>query len=219
MGLNDNRTLRVVMKPDDRRWVAAQNGKIAALESLPGIMESKFMRLSPGETLGLADWPSDREILILEGGVDAGGRRWGKGAYLRLSGAMEISLAAGEDGALLFAKTGQFPEKDSESRGIDTAQGSWSPGLVEGLSVLPLYSGGTANTALVRWEPGTVFQPHSHFGGEEILVLSGTFEDEHGAYPSGSWIRSPHMSRHSPYSKEGCLIFVKTGHLRADSSG
>ena len=30
---------------------------------------------------------------------------------------------------------------------------------------------------------------------------------------AGSWLRSPHMSQHQPLSREGCLIFVKTGHL------
>ena len=48
---------------------------------------------------------------------------------------------------------------------------------------------------------------------EEIFVIDGVFEDEHGRYPSGTWIRSPHMSLHQPFSKEGCTIFVKTGHL------
>jgi anti-sigma factor ChrR (cupin superfamily) len=43
--------------------------------------------------------------------------------------------------------------------------------------------------------------------------VDGVFEDEHGRYPAGSWIRSPHMSLHKPFSKEGCTIFVKTGHL------
>ncbi|MEE8057455.1 MAG: cupin domain-containing protein, partial [Pseudomonadales bacterium] len=47
----------------------------------------------------------------------------------------------------------------------------------------------------------------------EIFVLSGTFIDEHGRYPAGTWIRSPHMSSHNPYTDEGCIIFVKTGHL------
>ncbi|MFY8014026.1 MAG: cupin domain-containing protein, partial [Limnohabitans sp.] len=54
---------------------------------------------------------------------------------------------------------------------------------------------------------------HRHFGGEEIYVVDGVFEDEHGRYPKGSWIRSPHMSLHKPFSQEGCTIFVKTGHL------
>ena len=44
-------------------------------------------------------------------------------------------------------------------------------------------------------------------------MVEGVFEDEHGRYPVGSWLRSPHLSQHQPFSREGCLIFVKTGHL------
>jgi anti-sigma factor ChrR (cupin superfamily) len=79
--------------------------------------------------------------------------------------------------------------------------------------VLPLGGHGGEHTALVRWAPGTVFQPHAHFGGEEILVLEGVFEDEFGRYPSGTWMRSPHGSRHRPFSRGGALIWVKVGHL------
>ncbi len=71
----------------------------------------------------------------------------------------------------------------------------------------------TENVALVKWEPGTVFQRHTHFGGEEIYVIEGVFEDEQGTYPQGTWIRNPHGSVYTPLSKEGCLIYVKTGHL------
>jgi anti-sigma factor ChrR (cupin superfamily) len=87
--------------------------------------------------------------------------------------------------------------------------------MVPGLTVLPLSSFGTTSTALVRWAPGTYFNPHRHFGGEEIFVIDGVFEDEHGRYPQGTWLRSPHMSVHKPFSVEGCTIFVKTGHLLA----
>ena len=65
----------------------------------------------------------------------------------------------------------------------------------------------------MRWDPGTEFHPHMHMGGEEILVLEGTFSDEHGDYPAGTWMRSPHASEHQPFSREGCLIYVKVGHL------
>ena len=44
-------------------------------------------------------------------------------------------------------------------------------------------------------------------------MIDGVFEDEHGTYPKGTWIRNPHGSTHTPFSKEGCLIYVKTGHL------
>jgi anti-sigma factor ChrR (cupin superfamily) len=50
-------------------------------------------------------------------------------------------------------------------------------------------------------------------GGEEIFVIERTFQDEHGTYPAGTWIRSPHQSVHTPFSDAGCLIYVKVGHL------
>lgn len=69
-------------------------------------------------------------------------------------------------------------------------------------------------TSLVRYAPDSVFPAHVHTGGEEILVLEGEFSDEYGSYPAGCWIRSPHQSRHLPYTEDdGALIYVKTGHL------
>jgi anti-sigma factor ChrR (cupin superfamily) len=177
-------------------------------------METFFLRLLPGAFFSLSENKEDREILVLSGRVLLDGRHWTAGAYLRLSSEAGLpALQSSEEGALLFIKSGRFPEEDRKSVGIGTKDSRWLPGLVEGLNVLPLFSGGTANTALVRWDPGTIFQPHRHFGGEEILVLSGVFEDELGRYPEGSWYRSPHMSRHDPFSTSGCTIFVKTRHL------
>ena len=37
-------------------------------------------------------------------------------------------------------------------------------------------------TSLVRYQPRSVFPAHGHPGGEEILVLSGTFSDSSGDY-------------------------------------
>jgi anti-sigma factor ChrR (cupin superfamily) len=70
------------------------------------------------------------------------------------------------------------------------------------------------STALVKWDSNTEFSFHQHHGGEEIFVLKGTFYDEFGKYPEQTWIRSPHMSKHKPFTlSDGALIFVKTGHL------
>nr|WP_228021404.1 cupin domain-containing protein [Romeria gracilis] len=68
-------------------------------------------------------------------------------------------------------------------------------------------------TSIVRYAANSQFSPHTHYGGEEIFVLDGVFEDENGTYPKGTWIRSPHSSVHNPFSREGCLIYVKVGHL------
>ena len=64
-------------------------------------------------------------------------------------------------------------------------------------------------TSLVRYAPDSYFDPHTHGGGEEFLVVSGTFSDEHGDYEAGTYVRNPVGSSHKPYSKDGCVIFVK----------
>lgn len=64
-------------------------------------------------------------------------------------------------------------------------------------------------TSIVRYAPRSQFSPHIHGGGEEFLVLEGVFQDEHGDYPAGSYVRNPPTSRHTPGSKLGCVIFVK----------
>jgi hypothetical protein len=64
-------------------------------------------------------------------------------------------------------------------------------------------------TSIVRYAPDSHFSPHVHDGGEEFLVLEGVFQDEHGDYPVGSYVRNPPNSRHTPGSSAGCTIFVK----------
>lgn len=64
-------------------------------------------------------------------------------------------------------------------------------------------------TSIVRYAPKSHFAPHTHGGGEEFLVLEGVFQDEHGDYPAGTYIRNPPGTRHTPGSESGCTIFVK----------
>lgn len=64
-------------------------------------------------------------------------------------------------------------------------------------------------TSIVRYAPGSHFSPHTHGGGEEFLVLDGVFQDEHGDFPVGTYVRNPPTSRHTPGSTAGCTIFVK----------
>jgi hypothetical protein len=64
-------------------------------------------------------------------------------------------------------------------------------------------------TSLVRYAPRSKFSAHVHPGGEEFIVLDGVFQDEHGDYPAGSYVRNPPESSHTPGSEPGCTIFVK----------
>ena len=64
-------------------------------------------------------------------------------------------------------------------------------------------------TTIVRYAPGSHFSSHVHTGGEEFVVLDGVFQDEHGDFPAGSYIRNPPESQHTPGSAPGCIILVK----------
>jgi hypothetical protein len=64
-------------------------------------------------------------------------------------------------------------------------------------------------TSVVRYAPGSQFSAHVHGGGEEFLVLEGVFQDEHGDYPIGTYVRNPPTSGHTTGSATGCVILVK----------
>jgi len=68
-------------------------------------------------------------------------------------------------------------------------------------------------TSIVRYARDSRFPRHQHPGGEEILVLSGTFSEEGGHYPAGWYLRNPPGSGHHPFSHAGAIIFVKLGQM------
>ena len=44
---------------------------------------------------------------------------------------------------------------------------------------------------------------------EDGIVLDGVFQDEHGDFPAGTYVRNPPTTAHTPRSDQGCTIFVK----------
>lgn len=99
---------------------------------------------------------------------------------------------------------------------MKTSQMDWTPSPVAGVERIMLERESSESgraTSLVRYAPKIFFNEHTHPDGEKILVLSGEFCDEHGRYPRGKWIRSPHLSVHHPYVEQEAIILVKTGHL------
>lgn len=218
MRINADFSQRVVVRPGDVDWVPSPMPGVER-RMLDRIGEevaraTSFVRYAPNSRFSAHTHDGGEEYFVLDGVFSDESGDYPAGSYVRKPiGSAHAPHTVG--GCTIFVKLHQFDKADREHVVIDTRAAQFQPGLVDGLSVLPLHGFGAEQVALVRWQPGTRFTRHRHWGGEEILVLEGVFEDEHGRYPAGSWIRSPDQSEHTPFSTEGCLIYVKTGHLIA----
>lgn len=176
---------------------------------------TSIVRYAPGSQFSPHTHGGGEEFLVLEGVFSDEYGDYPAGTYVR-NPVGSTHTPFSQDGASIFVKLWQMQPAEAQRIVVETQHSPWLPGLVDGLQVMPLHSYGSENVALVKWAPGTHFQPHRHWGGEEILVLDGVFADEFGTYPKGTWIRNPSGSMHAPFSTEGCLIYVKTGHLVAN---
>jgi anti-sigma factor ChrR (cupin superfamily) len=100
----------------------------------------------------------------------------------------------------------------------------WKPTSVPGVFWIPLYleaergpraaPGATpapaASSVLIRMEPGSGYPRHVHVDGEEVLCLSGGYQDELGTVRAGDYVRYPAGSAHTPVALPGdvCVLFA-----------
>ncbi len=215
MDINADYSQRIVVNHHELPWVPSPAAGVdrRMLERVGEEIAkaTSIVRYQPGSRFQTHSHAMGEEILVLDGVLGDEFGEYPAGTYI-MNPPGSSHAPFSQSGCLLFVKLRHLGTDSLEREVLNTATAPWYPGMVPGLNVMPLMQQGTGST-LVRWAPQTYFNPHRHYGGEEIFVIDGVFEDEHGRYPAGSWIRSPHMSLHQPFSQEGCTIFVKTGHL------
>lgn len=199
----------------EQEWVESPADGVSRIHLEREAKESghttSFVRFAPGSYFPEHDHPQGEEIYVLEGVFSDEDGDYPAGTYIRNPPGSKHKPFT-DDGCTLFVKLDQFQADDYRHVVIRPEQQQWQPGIGN-LKVLSLHEHNGESTALVYWPENEVFQMHTHWGGEEIVVLKGKFIDEHGEYPYRSWIRSPHMSKHFPRVEEATLILVKVGHL------
>lgn len=216
MKLHADFSQRVVVSSPDLPWVDSPipgvQRRMLERDGAEVARATSIVRYAPGSAFSVHTHGGGEEFFVLDGVFSDEAGDYPAGTYIR-NPVGSTHTPSSQEGCTILVKLWQMQPDDQQRVAIDTLKAPWMPGLVKGLQVMPLHTCGTENVALVQWAPGTYFQRHTHWGGEEIFVLEGVFEDELGAYPKGTWLRSPHGSTHTPFSREGCTIYVKTGHL------
>ena len=218
MLLNTDITRRVVIATEETPWTDSP---------LPGVRRRMLERdgdevaratsivcYAPGSRFAEHSHGLGEEFLVLEGVFSDEHGDYPAGTYVRNPpGSRHRPRSRG--GCTLFVKLRQMEAEDRGFVRIDTASAPWSPASERGLLVMPLHHAERESVSLMKLEPGTRLEPHDHPEGEEIWVLEGVIEDDHGVYPKGTWLRSPPGSAHAPRTRAGCTFYVKTGHLTA----
>ncbi|MGR5443445.1 cupin domain-containing protein [Vibrio jasicida] len=213
--LNMDFSQRLVIKTRQQDWIASPAAgvwrKPLEREAKESGHTTSVVRYEPNSQFSTHPHPYGEEILVLEGVFSDEHGDYPAGTYLRNPPGSQHAPFS-KDGCVILVKLNQFDPNDLETVRINTNQTEWLPGI-GGLEVMPLHNFEHEHVALVKWPKGEKFQPHRHFGGEEIFVLSGEFNDELGHYPQHTWLRNPHMSEHFPFVDQETIIWVKTGHL------
>ncbi len=208
---------REVVRPGDLQWIPSpQKGVDRWMLDRIGeevARATSLVRFEPGSFFPHHVHGGGEEIFVVEGMIEDEHGRYPQGTYLRDPIGSSHSPFT-KDGCVLFVKLWQCSPKDVTRIVLETQPGEWMRAGMDGLAVQPLHEFGGESTYLMRLAPGLDLGRNTHPAGEEILVLEGTFSDEHGDYPAGTWIRDPAGSEHSPFTKSGCALLIKSGHLR-----
>ena len=62
---------------------------------------------------------------------------------------------------------------------------------------------------ILKYEPGAEGIPHIHTGYEEFLMMDGELTDPDGkVFKKGDFVTFEPGSKHSSFSKNGCLVLV-----------
>ncbi len=218
MRLNADFAESVVIRPEDYTWVDSPMPGVERM-MLDRIGDevaraTSLVRYAPGSTFSSHVHTGGEEFLVLEGEFGDEHNTYPKGTYVRNPIGTSHTPRVGDEGCTIFVKLQQFDENDDRQFAIDTASGEFLSAPAPGIEYLPLHEFESELVALIRWAPNTPFDRHEQRGGEEVYVLEGAVYDESGAYPAGTWMRSPRGSSQPAHTKdEGALIYAKTGHL------
>jgi anti-sigma factor ChrR (cupin superfamily) len=216
MQINADLSKRAVVNSGELPWVdspmAGVQRRMLDRDGAEVARATSLVRYAPDSWFSEHSHDAGEEFLVLEGVFSDEMGDFPAGMYVRNPiGSRHTPHTVA--GTVILVKLRQFEAEDQAFVRIDTNNTEWLQGLAEGIECMPLHHYKSERVMLLKWRAGTRFRNHAHPGGEEMFVLRGSLSDEQGHYPAGTWLRNPPGSKHNPYSEEGCLVFLKCGHL------
>lgn len=223
--INGDLSVRVAVDTTAMQWTPSPSRTVWRKRlHLVGPVEAgqvtSVVRYEPGSKFHAHDHPDGEEILVLEGVFSDEHGDWPAGTYL-LNPEGFRHAPFSREGCVLFVKLRQYPGRDRTHVAVLTQSIAWRPADRSGVEIRPLYAqaGFADTTRLERWAAGTQLDPRRYAGGAELFVLHGGFADERGQFAERAWLRLPPGTTHSPFTREGCELYIKEGAFRYLAAG
>lgn len=168
-------------------------------------------RFDPGGFFPLHGHAGGEEILVLKGNFEDETGIHIEGTYM-LNPEGFIHRPYSQKGCMTFVKLRQHGGDTREQIRTNIFAGQWLATSNPQITIQPIYeqSGYQEKVWFERWEPGTKLVNVVETDIKEIFVVKGTWSDELGSYPEGTWLRYPPDCPYTPFSQTGCLVYVKT---------
>jgi len=214
--INENSLSRTAIQPTSLTWYQTTFSGIwfGCFESNDEVQEhpvTMLTRFDPDGFFNLHGHPGGEEILVLQGNFRDETGVHPPGTYM-LNPEGFIHRPYSDEGCLTFVKLRQHGGQTRQQVRTNIFEGSWQQGIIPEIEVQPLYQqiGYSEQVWIERWSPGAKLSNVVETEVKEIFIIEGTWSDELGDYPTRSWLRYPPNCSYSPYSEDGCLIYVKT---------
>ena len=222
MRINADFDKPVILQPEDMHWISSPLAGVdrKMLDRVGGEVAraTSLVRYAPGGFFSPHVHSGGEEFLVVEGTFSDEHGDFPAGTYVRNPIGTKHKPHS-EDGCIILVKLHQFDPEDTGhfSKHLDDL--TFEDGGAPGVEFAWLHEFEGEAVKIVRWAAGSSYPEHIHEGGSETFILGGSLSDEHGHYPTGSWERTPPGWTHAPHSEEGCLAWVKTGHLTPEKLG
>jgi len=221
LALNGDMSQRVALRSSALDWQPSPSRTVWRKRlHLVGGAESgqvtSVVRYEKGASFAAHGHPDGEEILVLEGVFSDEHGDWPAGSYL-LNPEGFRHAPFSEPGCLLFVKLRQYAGEGRRHVALCTRDLAWAPGACPGVEQKILYADPAFPdvTRLERWAPGTTARLPARAEGAELFALEGSLEDAAESFDALSWLRIPVGETREIFTREGCLLYLKTGALEA----
>jgi glutamate dehydrogenase (NADP+) len=216
MKLHADLSRRAVVHSDDVAWVDSpipgvqrkmlerDGGEVARATSL--------VRYAPGSRFSPHVHGGGEEFLVLGGVFSDEHGDFGPGAYVR-NPVGSAHAPGSTPGCTILVKLRQMDPADQSHVRIDTRTRSWTPSDEPGMSIMLLHVWGSERVGLQRWAPGARLAHHAHEGGARSSCSRAASPMSTAAIRRAPGFAAPTAASIRPFTEDGCLLYMKLGHL------